>query len=258
MTQGKFAKPRSGGSPVLALVRTVFTWLLVIASVFMMVFTIVSVNTFDRNNRSIFGYKAFIVLSDSMSTTQGDASRGYFSAGDLVLVKAVEPRSLAAGDIIAYVSTNSDNYGSTVTHMIRKPAQDAQGQPGFITYGTHTNTDDDAVVTYSQILGKYQFHIPYAGAFFQFLKTTPGYLICILLPFMLLIGIQGLNCVRLFKQYRAEQLAELEAQRQAQEDALEAQRKELEAERSRQEDMMRKLLELQQALEQKGNGGSES
>ncbi len=38
-------------------------------------------NTFDRADRSLFGYKAFIVLSDSMSATD-------FSAGDLVLSKA--------------------------------------------------------------------------------------------------------------------------------------------------------------------------
>ena len=33
---------------------------------FMMMITIVSVSTFDRADRNLFGYKAFIVLSDSM------------------------------------------------------------------------------------------------------------------------------------------------------------------------------------------------
>ena len=40
---------------------------MVALAVFMMIFTIVSVSTFDRADRNLFGYKAFIVLSDSMS-----------------------------------------------------------------------------------------------------------------------------------------------------------------------------------------------
>ena len=44
-------------------------WMLVILAVAMMIFTVISVNTFNRNDRNIFGYKAYIVLSDSMSAT---------------------------------------------------------------------------------------------------------------------------------------------------------------------------------------------
>ena len=69
---------------VLNVVKNIFVWLMVVLAVCMMVFTIVSVNTFDRSDRNIFGFKAFIVLSDSMSKTD-------FDAGDLVLVKEVDP-----------------------------------------------------------------------------------------------------------------------------------------------------------------------
>ena len=68
-------------------IKTVFTWMVVLIAVGMMIFTIVSVNTFDRTDRDLFGYKAFIVLSDSMSATD-------FSSGDLVLVKEVDPSTL--------------------------------------------------------------------------------------------------------------------------------------------------------------------
>lgn len=50
----------------LKIIRSIFVWLMVALAVFMMIFTIVSVSTFDRADRSLFGYKAFIVLSDSM------------------------------------------------------------------------------------------------------------------------------------------------------------------------------------------------
>ena len=82
---------------------------MVALAAFMMIFTIVSVTTFDRSDRSLFGFKAFIVISDSMSKTE-------FSAGDLVLVKEIDPSTLKEGDIISYTSQNTSNYGETVTH----------------------------------------------------------------------------------------------------------------------------------------------
>ena len=219
-------------------ISTVFVWIVVVIAVFMMVFTIISVNTFNRNDRDIFGMRCYIVLSDSMSATD-------FDAGDLVLVKEVDPTTLQEGDIIAYQSQNSENYGETVTHKIRSKTTDANGNPGFITYGTTTGVDDETVVTYPFILGKYKVALPNVGTFFQFLKTPQGYIICILIPFLLLIIYQGLNCVKIFKMYKAEQMAELQAEK----DALEAQRKQS-------EDMMAKLLEMQQQMAQQSQGNA--
>lgn len=202
----------------LNVIKTVFLWVIVLLAVFMMIFTIVSVNTFDRNDREIFGYRCYIVLSDSMAATD-------FNAGDLVLIKEVDPTTLQAGDIIAYQSQNAANYGQTVTHKIREKTIDAKGNPGFITYGTTTGVDDEVVVTYPFILGKYQMALPKIGTFFQFLKTTQGYIVCILIPFLLLILYQGLNCVKIFRMYKTEQMAQLQAEK----DALEVQRKQSEA-----------------------------
>ena len=187
-------------------VKKVFTTIVAVTAVLMMLFTVISVSTFNRNDRELFGFKAFIVLSDSMKATD-------FAAGDVVFVKSVDPTTLEVGDIIAYSSQNPDNYGEVVTHKIRAKTLDANGDPGFVTYGTTTDTDDEVIVTFPYINGKYQFHIPKLGTFFYFLKTTPGYICCILIPFILLIGMQGLNTVKLFRQYRREQMQEIEAQR---------------------------------------------
>ena len=56
-------------------------------------------------------------------------SKTDFGAGDLVLVKEVDPSTLKEGDIIAYTSQNTSNYGETVTHKIRKLTTDANGEP---------------------------------------------------------------------------------------------------------------------------------
>ncbi len=233
----------------LNIAKTVLTWLLVVAAVAMMIFTVISVNTFDRNDRDLFGYKAYIVRSDSMSTVNGDESKGYFNAGDLIFGKEIDPSTLKEGDIVSYTSTNTENFGETVTHMIKSLTTDADGNPGFITYGTSTGTEDANVVTYTYVLGKYTGKVPGIGKFFTFLKTTPGYIVCILLPFLLLIGIQGFNSIRLFRKYKQEQLAEIEAQREKERAELEAERAAMAEERKRQEEMMQQLLAMQAAMQ---------
>lgn len=221
------------------IIKSVITWLIVALAVFMMVFTIISVTTFDRNDRALFGYKMYIVRSDSMSATD-------FSAGDLILVKEVDPSTLQAGDIMAFTSQNSSNFGETVTHKIRSLTTSEDGQPGFITYGTTTGTDDETVVTYPYVLGKYQKTIPGVGNFFQFLKTTPGYIICIFLPFFLLILFEGINCVRLFKRYKSEQQQELADQKA-----------DLDRQREENQRMMQELLEMKARLEVNGAAPSQ-
>lgn len=217
---------------ILKMIRSIVTGIIVAIAISMMVFTIVSVSTFDRTDRDLFGYKAFIVLSDSMKKTD-------FEAGDLILVKEVNPSVLEEGDIIAYTSQNTSNYGEIVTHKIRKCITDTEGNPGFVTYGTTTDTDDETIVTYPYVIGKYEMNFPKVGKFFEFLKTTPGYIICIFMPFFVLILTESIRCMNLFRRYKAEQQAELQAERNK-----------IEAERAETQRMMQELLQLKEQMAQ--------
>lgn len=188
------------------IIKTTVTWLVVLFAVMMMVFTVISCTTFNRNDRSLFGYKMYIVNSDSMAATD-------FNAGSLIFVKEVNPSTLQEGDIITFMSQDTDTFGSTKTHKIRSITVDASGNPGFITYGTTTGTDDQTIVTYPYVLGKYQSHIAGLGTFFNFLKSTTGYFVCIFIPFMLIILYEGIKFFNLFKRYREEQMSEMKAER---------------------------------------------
>ncbi len=217
-------------------IKDVFTWLLSAVAIGMMIFTIVSVFTLNQRDRNVLGYRAFIVLSDSMRASN-------INAGDVVVVKETDPTTLEAGDIIAYISQDPDFFGETVTHMIRRTATNDNGDRGFVTYGTTTDTDDKVVVTYPYILGKHALTLPKVGTFFTFLKTTPGYILCILIPFLLLIGMQGWDCVVLFREYKKEEMEEIMAEKA-----------QLEAERKRSEEMMQELLALKEQLSQNQAG----
>ena len=215
-------------------IKNIITWLITAVAVGMMIFTVISVFTLNQRDRNVLGYRAFIVLSDSMKATE-------FDSGDVVIVKEVDPTTLQEGDIIAFISQDPDYFGETITHKIRRKTTNENGDPGFVTYGTTTDTDDKVIVTYPYIFGEHSFTLPKVGTFFTFLKTTPGYIMCILIPFLLLIGMQGWDCVVLFREYKKEQMEEIQAEKA-----------QLEAERKRSEEMMQELLALKAQL---GAGG---
>ena len=198
------------------IIKNVIVWVIVVFAVLITIFTIISVNTFNRNDRQIMGYKLYIVNSDSMSATD-------FNAGDLIMVKEADPATLQEGDIISFISQDSANFGETITHKIRKKTTDARGNPGFVTYGTTTGTDDETIVTYMYILGKYEGKIPGMGYFFNFMKTPAGYVVCIFIPFMLLIIYQGVKSFMLFRRYKQQQMEDMQGER----DQLETEREKI-------------------------------
>ena len=223
----------------LSITAKVLTWIVIAITVFMMIFTIVSTIVFDKNDRSLFGLRFYIVLSDSMSPSEKNADdEVHFYAGDIVLIGEVDDATaLQPGDVIAFISHNSDSFGETVTHMIREVRKSADGRVlGYVTYGTNTGAIDEALVEPEYVLGSYSGRLPGLGYFFQFLKSTPGYIVCILIPFLILILYNGANVIKLFRRYKKEQMA-----------VMEAERAEIAKER---EESAKMLLELQALKEQ--------
>ncbi len=90
----------------------VVTVLILVFTIFVMIFTVVSVNTVGKENASIFGYKANKVLSDSMKDT--------FAVGGPGNQQKVDPDTLKVGDVITFQSIDPANYGAVVTHKIRE------------------------------------------------------------------------------------------------------------------------------------------
>ena len=58
---------------IFSIALKVFTVLVVAVTIAVMVFTVITVALFDKNDRAVFGYKFFIVQSDSMSLSDKNA-----------------------------------------------------------------------------------------------------------------------------------------------------------------------------------------
>ncbi|MBR3844855.1 MAG: signal peptidase I [Clostridia bacterium] len=237
----------------LKVLMSIVTTIIVVFTVFVMLFTVISFNTVGKEDATLLGYKPNIVLTDSMrgaytvnaATSEivaNETEEGGFTVGDIAVSKTVDPETLNVGDIITFRSIDPNNYQEIITHKIAK-IDTYKGELAFVTFGTTTGVEDAYPVPASQVLGKYSFHLPKMGYFFQFLKTPTGYFSIILIPFLLLIAIQAVKFFRLVKKYRSEQQEELNAQRN-----------EMEAERAKAQEMMDELARLRAQLSDQGDG----
>ena len=191
-----WGKPQKGRVTLFSAIFSAFVILIMIAS---MVLSIATLATVDEQNKSIFGYRIYLVRTDSMSLSDNNADMDvHFEAGDIIFAKVVkDPSTLQAGDIISFISTNKESFGETVTHMIREVKTDAEGNVvSFVTYGTNTDENDDGEVTPDRVLGKYVYKISEAGNFFMWMKSPHGYIICVLIPLMLLLFYYGIHSIK--------------------------------------------------------------
>ena len=188
----------------LKITGNVLTGIVAVLVVIMTVLTVFSM-VFNRDGTaSVFGVQAYVVQSDSMTPE--------FAAGDVIFSEEVNPEELVAGDIITFISRDSASYGQTITHCIREVTTH-NGKLAFITYGIATGVDDGTPAVASDVLGRYTFRIAGLGSFFEFLKSVPGYIVCILLPFLVIIGLQVANIVSAVRAARAEKAAAAAAER---------------------------------------------
>lgn len=189
---------------VLSVLANVLSTLIFIAALLFTVMVVATTLTSRGGEASLFGWKPYVVLSDSM---QQD-----FQVGDIVVTREVDDAaSLQPGDIISFESIDPDAYGEVFTHRIRE-ATEYEGEQAFVTYGSTTGDDDAYPALASRVLGKLEFVIPKAGYAFDFFKSPAGYVVLVLIPFSILIGLQVRNIVRLVREDRAEQARALLAE----------------------------------------------
>lgn len=152
---------------------------------------------------SIGGITPMIVLTDSMDPE--------IKSGDLIFTKAVDPESVAVGDIITFFDPDG-NGTSTVTHRVVEVLREDGLQ--FRTKGDANNTEDRTPVPAENLIGVYRMRLPGLGQAAMFMQTTPGLLVCVVVPLVLLIGIDLLRRRRMEKEQssdREDLLAQLEA-----------------------------------------------
>lgn len=123
------------------------------------------------NNTDIFGYKAYIIITNSMEPN--------IKIGDVVITKKVEQNELTKGDVITFKRGEE-----VITHRITKIDQKEEGNE-YTTRGDNNNIEDKEKVKYDMIEGKKIITIPYLGNIVRLLENRILFLIIILVLLIL-------------------------------------------------------------------------
>ena len=148
----------SKGFRVFSVVRMVFIYCLSIFIVIAAVFFAAS----KSPNKSMFGFRYYTVLTDSMVPE--------FSSGDMVFVKVSDAKGIKTGDVITFnPSSGSDAY---LTHRVTEKITNYQGTgvTCFRTKGDANNADDSFLIDEDRVIGKVQFHVPKLGVIVRFVQ----------------------------------------------------------------------------------------
>jgi len=162
---------------------------------------------------SFFGYRPFAIQSDSMSP--------FFNKGDLVISKTCDTDKLEVGDVITFW-TVIQGQRALNTHRIIA-IEDGGTFRSFTTKGDNNSIEDGLTVHQSEIVGKYVTHIPGIGSVIDFLQTSKGFLLVIVLPCAIFFIYQLIVFFKALFAYQAEKTRlQFQAQMQAQQPAAPA------------------------------------
>ncbi len=137
-----------------------------------------------NDDPSVFGFRAFYVLSGSMEPTIHESA--------LVLVKRSSVYEI--GDVITFTSKNPEISGAPNTHRIVEIIQNGK-KTEYITKGDANPTPDEEHVLDSEIIGRVVFHtgaVEWLGSFLEFLMTTKGFMLIVVIPIVAIV----ISCLR--------------------------------------------------------------
>ena len=155
---------------------------------------------------SLGGVFPLIVLTDSMLPE--------ISSGDLIICNTLEPEEVRVDDVISFFDPMGSGT-SVVTHRVLEIVE-KDGELSFRTKGDNNNAEDQVLVPQKNLVGIYRSRIPALGNVAMFMQTTPGLILCVVCPVLLMVGY---DMLRRNKYEKAKQqdtdalLAELEALR---------------------------------------------
>ena len=166
------------------IIISVLLWIVILVAA---LYAFTTMATRDNQNvASLAGYTPLVVKSDSMSPT--------FCAGDLIFIRKCDTKTLKEGDIICF-HTIIDNEYALNTHRISKIEENGEMR-SYTTIGDNNNgVEDQHVIADGDIVGKYVGHVSKLGKVMDFLSSSTGFLLVIVLPMLLFFIYQVYNLI---------------------------------------------------------------
>ena len=118
------------------------------------------------DDKSVFGYRIFNVVSDSMSPT--------IVKGELLLTKKATQEELQIDTLISFISSAEDIKGEVNTHRIVRIEGDT-----YYTKGDANDYIDKSSVHFNDIIGRVIWHSDFIGKFIGWAKKPNNMMVII-------------------------------------------------------------------------------
>ncbi|MFA5449019.1 MAG: signal peptidase I [Clostridia bacterium] len=177
---------------VLTIVNITANVLVVVISIFVLLFAIMAITNAKNGYNNLFGSTILAIKTDSMEGPNKDS----FNEGDLVVAKILNDKQkaeLKEGDIITFWDMK-DGKKVLNTHRIVEVKEAGGGAKSFVTKGDKTTGNDPLEATSDTVIARYQFKVKGVGNILLFMQSNTGFLVFVVLPSILALG----YCVYLF------------------------------------------------------------
>lgn len=130
-----------------------------------------------------------VTVKDDVQKTKKIAS------GDLIIIKSAKPEDVKIGDVISFFDPESGGTAVVTHRVIALEVDEKTGAlVSFRTRGDNNNTADLVSIPAKNLVGIWTGKvIGGAGSVAMFLQSTPGLILCIAVPIVLLVGYEVLR-----------------------------------------------------------------
>lgn len=198
----------SKAKKIITIALNVLVWVFLVFAILVTIVTFASQNAKD-GVPSVFGNSIVSIQSDSMKSDKKES----FKDGDLIFVEKItsqEALNLEEGDIITYrapIDINNDGQSGDInTHRIVSKRVDDGGIVWFKTQGdneTMCPNPDGYELRYTDVIGVYNgSKIVALGGILDFLRSSVGFFVFIVLPMALFFLYEVYNLIRIIMAYK--------------------------------------------------------
>lgn len=180
---------------VFTFIKNVLSWtlfsLLFIIAVALVYYVIANYRYSKKGPGYEPAFSLFTIISPSMKPT--------INVYDVIVDTPIkDPSKVKVGDIITFVSSSSISKGYTVTHRVSGITV-IDGKYEFSTKGDNNATEDTARVKEEDLLGMVRFRIPQLGRLQSFISSRGGWLLCILIPAVIILITDIIKIIRMIR-----------------------------------------------------------
>ncbi|MBQ7566515.1 MAG: signal peptidase I [Oscillospiraceae bacterium] len=231
---------------IISIILSVLLWVVILIAA---LFAFTTLATRDNTRVSnVLGYTPMVVQTESMAPT--------FNAEDLIIIKQCDPATLQVGDIITFHTIIQNEYALNTHRIVSIDV--VNGARSYTTKGDNNLIEDPHIVGDGDIVGKYITHLPKFGKVINFLSSSVGFLLVIVLPMLAFFIYQIYHLITVSVRLKKAVAAEA-AEESASEDASKAEAAQAEAEAAKAEaQRLKEELEQLRAAQKPAEESTES